>query len=403
MLLKYILSGNLIKKVVVPPGAVSLDDVDLDLVSVDYVLNCAKKGQMLELSEAIRTYYDSLEFPTVLNDGSIEDYFLVTKPETSGLPPVRPPPPIPILESSSIETSLSKSHFFHSSHRQELSVDDIDDIEDIEDEDEEIILRHQSNEPSELLLGLPSFATGISDDDLRETAYEIIVACAGATGGLIVPSREIKKEKKSKLMRKLVRSKNDNVVPHSQRVSGMVGLLDTMKTQLEISDAMDIRTRQGLLNALIGREGKRMDAFLVPLELLCCVSRAEFSDKKTYFRWQKRQLNMLEEGLIHHPVVGFGESGHKTNDLKNILRKIEESESLPASTGEIQRMECLRSLREITTVLSERPARGDLAGEICHWADGYHLNVRLYERMLISVFDILEEGKLIEEIGRAHV
>lgn len=44
MLLKYILSGNLIKKVVMPPGAVSLDDVDLDLVSVDYVLNCAKKG-----------------------------------------------------------------------------------------------------------------------------------------------------------------------------------------------------------------------------------------------------------------------------------------------------------------------------------------------------------------------
>lgn len=39
-------------------------------------------------------------------------------------------------------------------------MDDIDDIEDIEDEDEEIILRHQSNEPSELLLGLPSFATG---------------------------------------------------------------------------------------------------------------------------------------------------------------------------------------------------------------------------------------------------
>lgn len=45
MLLKYILSGNLIKKVVMPPGAVSLDDVDLDQVSVDYVLNCAKKGK----------------------------------------------------------------------------------------------------------------------------------------------------------------------------------------------------------------------------------------------------------------------------------------------------------------------------------------------------------------------
>lgn len=44
VLLDFILSGSLIKKVVMPPGAVSLDDVDLDQVSVDHVLNCAKKG-----------------------------------------------------------------------------------------------------------------------------------------------------------------------------------------------------------------------------------------------------------------------------------------------------------------------------------------------------------------------
>lgn len=44
ILLNFLLSGSLIKKVVMPPGAVSLDDVDLDHVSVDYVLNCAKKG-----------------------------------------------------------------------------------------------------------------------------------------------------------------------------------------------------------------------------------------------------------------------------------------------------------------------------------------------------------------------
>jgi hypothetical protein len=45
VLLNYILSGNLIKKVIMPPGAISLDDVDIDQVSVDYVLNCAKKGE----------------------------------------------------------------------------------------------------------------------------------------------------------------------------------------------------------------------------------------------------------------------------------------------------------------------------------------------------------------------
>lgn len=38
------------------------------------------------------------------------------------------------------------------------------------------------------------------------------------------------------------------------------------------------------------------------------------------------QLKILEEGLVHHPAVGFGESGRKTNELRIILAKIEESE-----------------------------------------------------------------------------
>lgn len=46
VLLDFLLSGSLIKKVIMPPGAVSLDDVDLDQVSVDFVLDCAKKGQL---------------------------------------------------------------------------------------------------------------------------------------------------------------------------------------------------------------------------------------------------------------------------------------------------------------------------------------------------------------------
>ena len=118
---------------------------------------------------------------------------------------------------------------------------------------------------------------------------------------------------------------------------------------------MDIRTRQGLLNALVGKVGKRMDSLLVPLELLCSISRTEFSDMKAFLKWQKRQvmhefffaatlyvskfshcspnplftqLNVLEEGLINHPAVGFGESGRRANDLRILLGKIEESEVL---------------------------------------------------------------------------
>ncbi|CAA0808974.1 Protein of unknown function (DUF810 [Striga hermonthica] len=418
ILLDFILSGSLIKKVVMPPGAVSLDDVDLDQVSVDYVLNCAKKGDILELSEAIRDYHDGTFFPSMNNAGSSDEFFLVTNPESSGSPPRRAPPSVPAVAPTPILSSLSVSEPFESEQAEEspslsnsqslsstqfkekeLTVDDIDDFEDdiLEEDESRRYSRRVLNDASDVVLGLPSFTTGITDDDLRETAYEILLAAAGASGGLIVPSKEKKKDKKSRLMKKLGRSKSENVV-QSQNSHGLVGLLETMRVQMEISEEMDIRTRRALLNAMVGKVGKRMDTLLIPLELLCCISRTEFSDKKSYIKWQKRQLNMLEEGLVNHPVVGFGESGRKASDLKVLLGKIEESESLPTATGDLQRTECLKSLKDVAIPLAERAARGDLTGEICHWADGYHLNVRLYEKLLLSVFDVLDEGKLTEEV-----
>ncbi|CAH1448735.1 unnamed protein product [Lactuca virosa] len=415
ILLNYLLSGSLIKKVVMPPGAVSLDDVDLDQVSVDFVLNSVKKGDMLELSEAIRDYHDSTGYPH-MNAGSEGEFFLATNPELSGSPPRRAPPAVPFVAPSPImsditslpfeateedEPVISNSKSFNSGPAQNLTVDDIDDFED-DDDLEELNSRRYSrrtmNDTADLIVGLPAFATGITDDDLRESAYEILLAAAGASGGLIVPSKEKKKEKKSRLLKKLGRSKSEQVTNQSQQSTGLTGLLETMRVQMEISEAMDIRTRQGLLNAMAGKVGKRMDALLIPLELLSCVSRTEFSDKKAFIRWQKRQLNMLEEGLVNHPVVGFGESGRKASEMRILLARIEESESFAPSVGELQRIECLRSLREIAIALAERPARGDLTGEVCHWADGYHLNVRLYEKLLSSIFDVLDEGKLTEEV-----
>lgn len=52
VLLNFILSGTLIKKVVLPPGAVSLEDVDIDQVSVDYAINCVRKGKVISLKKA---------------------------------------------------------------------------------------------------------------------------------------------------------------------------------------------------------------------------------------------------------------------------------------------------------------------------------------------------------------
>ncbi|KAG9156863.1 hypothetical protein Leryth_025128 [Lithospermum erythrorhizon] len=347
VLLNFILSGSLVKKVVMPPGAISLDDVDLDQVSVDHVLNCAKKGGMLELSEAIREYHDSTLFPHMNNAGSTDEFFLVTNSEACGSPPRRPPPPVPAIAPSTILRSLSPSQSFqseevdelpsvaestsfNSKQVQELTVDDIDDFDDdLEEIDSHTYSRRVLNDAADLVLLLPSLGTGITDDDIRETAYEILLAAAGASGGLIVPSKDKKKEKKSRLMSKLRSSKNENAATISQQSHGLVGILETMRVQMEIPEGMDIRTRKGLLNAMVGKGGKRMDSLLIPLELLCCISRSEFSDKKSYIKWQKRQLNMLEEGLVNHAVVGFGESGRKASELRVLLAKIEESEVSP--------------------------------------------------------------------------
>ncbi|XP_029128916.1 uncharacterized protein LOC109806887 [Cajanus cajan] len=55
----------------------------------------------------------------------------------------------------------------------------------------------------------------------------------GIDRGLIVPSKEKKKEKKSSLIRKLGRSKSGRILSQSQNAPGLVGLLETMRVPME--------------------------------------------------------------------------------------------------------------------------------------------------------------------------
>lgn len=400
-LLRFILTAGIIERIITQPGTVSLDDVDLDQVSVDYVLQCAKKGGALDLSEAVRKYYDDLKYPLMTGSMLGAKYLLVSNPELSGPPPQRRPPPLAVSTPTK-STNLPKINSpLYSTPSQQFSVEeDIDDFED-EDEDEdsqaECVSRRQFSDITDLVLELPTFKSGLSSDDLRETAYEVLLASVGAAGGLILPNKENKKEKKSKFMRKLTGSKSGKHKPQPQRATGLTGLLNTMRVQMQISETMDIRTREGLLSAAAGRVSKRMDTLLVPLELLCSISLAEFSDKRSYLRWQKRQIKVLEEGLLNYPAFGLKASEGMEVEFRALLVKIEEAEELPYSAGSAQRAEALRALRRVAVELVGRPTRVDVSGEICHWADGYHLNVQLYEKLLCSVFDILDEGNLLEE------
>lgn len=113
------------------------------------------------------------------NAGSADEFFLVTNPESSGSPPRRAPPhvpvvvPSPILPGLSISepldteevdevSSLSKSQSLNSSQVQELTVDDIDDFDDddLEEVDSRRYSRRVLNDASDVALGLSSFATG---------------------------------------------------------------------------------------------------------------------------------------------------------------------------------------------------------------------------------------------------
>lgn len=59
-----------------------------------------------------------------------------------------------------------------------------------------------------------------------------------------------------------------------------------------------------------------------------------------------------------------------------------------------EQAEVIQSIRQITLKLSSVPGQFGITGETYYWTAGYHLNIRLYEKLLFGVFDVLEEGQL---------
>lgn len=61
-----------------------------------------------------------------------------------------------------------------------------------------------------------------------------------------------------------------------------------------------------------------------------------------------------------------------------------------------QRIEVLSSIRQVASKLSSLPGQFGIPRETHYWTAAYHLNIRLYEKLLYGLFDILDEGQLIE-------
>ncbi|KAF8379444.1 hypothetical protein HHK36_028880 [Tetracentron sinense] len=160
-----------------------------------------------------------------------------------------------------------------------------------------------------------------------------------------------------------------------------------------ISEAMDACIRQRLMQFVSRTTCGQIDAPQISLGLLNCIVKSDFHNDKSYMQWKKRQANILEELL-------YCSSTFKTAEHMNIrssLSKIRNTEEWEMRMSPSERTDVLLAIRRFSSKLSSLSGEFGIQGETYYWTRSYHLNIKLYEKLLSCVFDILEEGQLIEE------
>ncbi|KAJ8494058.1 hypothetical protein OPV22_015779 [Ensete ventricosum] len=278
---------------------------------------------------------------------------------------------------------------------------------------------------ADLLSPFGQIGVPLSDPELRETAYEIFVAACRTTGSkplTYIPQSErtppsaerssslspsasslqksitstaASKMKKALGLKSSSSSKKgspgkDNSPSKPSKKPATVG--DLMRVQMRISEQTDSRIRKGLLRTAAGQLGKRVESMVLPLELLQQFKASDFSDQQEYEAWRSRNLKVLEAGLLVHPLVPLDKSDNASQRLRQIIRGASEK---PIETGKnSESMQVLRSA--VMSVACRSPDRS--ASDFCHWADGFPLNLHLYQMLLETCFDASEDGSIIDEI-----
>ncbi|RWW49726.1 hypothetical protein BHE74_00044066 [Ensete ventricosum] len=182
---------------------------------------------------------------------------------------------------------------------------------------------------------------------------------------------------------------------------------EIMRQQMGVSEQRDNRLRKTLVRTLVDgilcctefldclvfdQAGKRTEAIILPLELLRHLKPSDFSDPQQYHQWQQRQLRILEAGLLLHPSVPLDRTNSAAHRFSEIMQA---SEFKPIDTG--KNSETMRNLCNCVMALAWRTQNGAPV-EVCHWADGFPLNVYLYLALLRSIFDIRDETVVLDEV-----
>ncbi|XVF88603.1 hypothetical protein PTKIN_Ptkin19aG0064400 [Pterospermum kingtungense] len=264
-------------------------------------------------------------------------------------------------------------------------------------------------------------ATNLSDSELREMAYEILVGSCRSSGGKpltyisqsernseraaatptltsstslqrSLTSTAASKVKKALGLKSSRRRKASGGESDSERVKKAATIGELLRVQMGVSEQTDSRVRRALLRVAAAQLGRRIESIVLPLEMLQQLKPSDFPNQGEYEAWQRRNLKLLEAGLLLHPLLPLEKTNTAPQQLRQIIRGALEK---PLETG--KNSESMQALRSIVLSLACRNFDGSVS-ETSHWADGFPLNLRIYQMLLEACFDVNDETSVIEEV-----
>lgn len=178
----------------------------------------------------------------------------------------------------------------------------------------------------------------------------------------------------------------------SESVGRKSELMDIVRVQMQISEAMDSCTRRNLMQLAARKMSGQIDLTHIALGLLNGTFKSDFLNERSYMQWKSRQANILEELLCS--ATGTTNE-HLT--IRSYVDKIRDEKEWDTMMSASERVAVVASIRQVAVKLSSLPAQFGIQGETFYWTAIYHVNIRLYQKLLFGLFDVLDEDQLIEE------
>ncbi|KAK2405539.1 protein unc-13 protein [Trifolium repens] len=246
--------------------------------------------------------------------------------------------------------------------------------------------------------------SNLPTSDLRETAYEILLAACRSSGPKPLtfisqsergirdpaPAASLHRSRTSMAASKVKKALGLKTTSSKSKRAVTTGEL--VRVHMKISEQSESRIRRALLRIAAAQLGRRMETVVLPLELIQLFKVSDFSNQQEYEAWLRRNLKVLEAGLLLHPHVPLNKADTSAQKLRRLIGGALEKPTDIANNGE-----SMQTLRSLVISLSCRSSDGSVP-ETCHWADGFPMNLWIYQTLLEVCFDSHADTCVIEEV-----